>query len=462
MEIQTRAQPPLEFIPPDLNPLVLNVSQTLLPLWIKSKTNISQIEAFNVERLGELYQKFQQGKIRFLIAFRHPSVDDPLCLAKLIWQIVPRIAKKQDIKLTLPTHVHVIYDRGIPLWAGPTMGWLYSKLGGTPIMRGKTDLTGLRFARNLFVDGAYPMAAAPEGSTNGHNEIISPLEPGIAQLSFWCAEDLLKADRNEEVFVVPVGIQYRYLSAPWESLAKLITQLESSCGMVTEAHELMPKEPNAEQIGQLYQRLYQLGEFLLSGMEDFYVKYYHQTLPTVAKPREEFTNQVFATRLHNLLEAALQVAENYFAISAKGSFTDRCRRLEQAGWDRIYRLDFQQKNPSVVQRGLADLVAEEASLRMWHMRLVETFVAVNGYYVKEKPTPERFSETTLLLWDFITRLKGGNPFARPKLGKLLATVQVGEPISVTSRWSDYQKNRRSAVANLTVDLQKALESLIIS
>lgn len=137
MEILTRAQPPLEFIPPDFKPLVFSSSKTLLPLWIKSKTNISQMEAFDVEKLAGLYQRFQEGKIRFLIAFRHPSVDDPLCLARLMWQILPRAAKKQDISLKLPTHVHVIYDRGIPLWAGSTMGWLYSSLGGTPIMRGK-------------------------------------------------------------------------------------------------------------------------------------------------------------------------------------------------------------------------------------------------------------------------------------------------------------------------------------
>ncbi|WP_071599813.1 hypothetical protein [Mastigocladopsis repens] len=44
---------------------------------------------------------------------------------------------------------------------------------------------------------------------------------------------------------------------------------------------------------------------------------------------------------------------------------------------------------------LGDRIAEEANLRMWHMRLVESFVAVTGNYVHEKPTAERFAETTL-------------------------------------------------------------------
>jgi len=65
--------------------------------------------------------------------------------------------------------------------------------------------------------------------------------------------------------------------------------------------------------------------------------------------------------------------------------------------------------------GLADWIAEEASLRMLHMRLVESFVAVTGTYVLEKPTVERFAETTLLMFDMLARIKGDKPH-RPRLG----------------------------------------------
>lgn len=81
---------------------------------------------------------------------------------------------------------------------------------GIPIQRGKLDLVGLRTARHLLANSHLPMAVAPEGATNGHNQIVSPLEPGITQLGFWCVEDLLKAGRSEQVLLVPIGIQYRY------------------------------------------------------------------------------------------------------------------------------------------------------------------------------------------------------------------------------------------------------------
>ena len=470
-----QAQPPLEFIPPAFNPLVLQATQQVLPFWIRSRTAISEIRADNVEVLVDLYRQFQEGKIRFLLAFRHPKVEDPFCMTYLLWKLVPQVARQQGISLQHPTHAHFIYDRGIPLWAGSKVSWLYSHLGCTPIQRGKADWLGLRSARDLFVNGQFPMAAAPEGATNGHNEIISPLEPGIAQLGFWCVEDLLKSGRSEQVLILPVGIQYRYVDAPWKGLENLLGELEAASGLPVEegsseltisSQTLTPKAQDS-----LYRRLYRLSDRLLSVMEEFYTRFYHRTVPTTSKgtssqQQESVSdlNEALAVRLQGLLNVALQVAEEYFALSPKGSLIDRCRRLEQAGWNYIYREELKnEKALSPLERGLADRIAEEANLRMWHMRLVESFVAVTGKYVIENPTVERFAETTLLLWDMVTRIKGSSPFQRPQLGKQRVQITVGQPLSLSDRFPVYQASRQSArqsVADLTQDLQKALESLI--
>lgn len=464
---------PLEFIPPDFNPLVLWSCQRILPWWLKFRTPISQIEAENVETLAHLYDEFQQSKVRFLLAFRHPNTDDPFCLAQLFWKLLPQAAKKEGITLKYPIHSNFIYDRGIPLWAGSRVGWLYSKLGGTPIIRGKIDRTGLRSARELFANSDFPISAAPEGATNGHNEIVSPLEPGLAQMGFWCVEDMYKAGRAEQVFIVPVSIKYSYVEPPWEPLENLLTQLEIDCG-ISNTSELTVDSQNSTFNAQhdLYRRLMKLGGHLLAMMEEFYSRFYHQTLPPntpalTSFPMPEATadsaNEVLIQRLHQLLNISLEVAEQYFNLKPKGSLIDRCRRLEQAGWDYIYREDIKDiATLSPLERGLADRIAEEAKLRMWHMRLVESFVAVTGKYVQERPTAERFAETTLLLWDVVTRIKGGSPFSRPQLGKQRVKMTVGQPISVSDRWDGYQASRRLAVAELTQDLQLALERMIQS
>lgn len=449
-----RAQPPLRFIAPDLNLPVLAVSRFLLSFWLSWRERIVEVQAEGVEQLVALYDQFQQQQVRFLLAFRHPSPEDPFCLAQLLWRQVPETAQQLKINLRGPVHAHFIYDRGIPLWAGRWVGWLYSKLGATPIQRGSVDLQGLRSARTLFAQGTLPMAAAPEGGNNGHTEIVSPLEPGLAQLGFWCVEDLAKAKRSETVVIVPLGISYDYIHPPWKTLEKRLNSLEAACGLTAfkgNRSIVLPSDPGPFET--LYPRLLRLGEHLLGLMETFYKDYYGWANADPEQPLSQ--------RLDSLLDAALGVAESYFQLSAKGGVIDRCRRIEQAGWDWIFRDELQdRKTLAPVERGLADRIAEEASLRMWHMRLVENFVAVTGEYVRSDPSPKRFAETLFLLRDTVMLLEGKPSFPRPKLGPQRAYLKVGTPISVSDRWANYKTGRRAAVAALTQDLQTALEALI--
>lgn len=236
-----------------------------------------------------------------------------------------------------------------------------------------------------------------------------------------------------------------------------MSDLEADCGLV-------PLETSQSDFkASLYQRLYRLGGHLLRSMEQFYNKFYYQKLP-VDNRESLLSNAEFTARLQSLLNAALKVAEDHFNIQPHGTLIDRCRRLEQAGWDRIYREDI--KHPeklSVLERSLANRIAAEANLRMWHMRLVESFVAVTGAYVSEKPTAERFAETALIMWDTIERIKGGKATSRPKLGLQRVQMTVGEPISVSDRQEQYQASRSSAkqaVTELTRSLQIALEKTI--
>ncbi len=365
-------QPPLKFIPPNLDQNIVRTMRSTLPLWMRFRTSIGCIEATNVEHLVELYQQFQSGKIRLLLAFRHPSIDDPASMMYLMHYLLPQVAKQSGSQLKGLTHVHFMYDRGIPLWAGSKVGWLYSKLGGTPIHRGKLDRMGLKSARDLLANGKFPLMAAPEGATNGHNEVVSPLEPGIAQMGFWCVEDLVKAKRSEKVITVPIGIQYRYIAPPWKQISELLSDLEEDAFGKSNAQ-------NDTDEKHLYRRLYRLATHLLIVMENFYTRFYHQKLEIPEHGANDvIENEEFSFRLSALLDIALQVAEQYFNLLPKGSVIDRCRRLEQAAWDHIYRDDLQIEKLSPLERGLADRIAEEANLRIWHMRIVESFVAVTG------------------------------------------------------------------------------------
>ena len=451
ISLQT-VRPALQFIPPQYNPVVRRGVGLLLPWWVRSRLQIARIDVEGADRLAQLYGDFQTGKNRLLFAFRHPCTDDPFAIAHLLWRAVPAAARRQGIALPQPVHSHFIYDRGIPLWAGTPAGWLLSQLGGVPIQRGKVDRQALKTARHILTQGRFPLAIAPEGGTNQHNERISSLEPGVAQLAFWCADDLATAQRPERALVVPLGIQYAYTTPPWAKIDQVLGNLETDLAL---DHHPIPAELAASD--RRYYRLFRLGETLLGLMEDFYRQFYNQRIP--APPETDDPNQRMGDRLTNLLNVALQVAEAYFGVKPSGSPVDRCRRLEQAGWDRIFRADEPDLSP--VERGLADWVAAEASSRMGHMRLVENFTAVTGQYVREKPTAERFAETLLILWRVTAWICGRDRTAAPQLGPRHLTIRVGEPLDVRDRHDAYKSNRRTAISSLTADLQSALEDLIV-
>ncbi|MDY7015830.1 MAG: 1-acyl-sn-glycerol-3-phosphate acyltransferase, partial [Cyanobacteriota bacterium] len=170
------AHPPLEFIPPNFNPLVFHIASVLLPIALRVRfrpwlpAGIEHVETVNVEVLVDLYRQFQAEKIRLLLAFRHTQVDDPLSTAYLLTRAVPQAARQQGIFLQHPTHTHFLYDRGMTIWAGDGLGWFFSRLGGIPIHRGKKlDWSGMRAAREVLLQGRFPLSVAPEGATNGRD-----------------------------------------------------------------------------------------------------------------------------------------------------------------------------------------------------------------------------------------------------------------------------------------------------
>ncbi|MEM7594781.1 MAG: 1-acyl-sn-glycerol-3-phosphate acyltransferase [Cyanobacteria bacterium P01_A01_bin.83] len=463
-----RAQPKLNFISPSFNPHVLRLVHWSLPILQKVRlqpwlpAGISKINTVNGLTLLKLYHQFQLGKIRLILAFRHCEVDDPLSGLHLLSREIPQLARQQGIRLKSPVHSHFMYDRGMTIWAGKWLGWVFAKIGGVPVHRGRAlDLQAIKLLRELLVKGKFPLVVAPEGATNGHSEVVSPLEPGVAQLAFWNVEDLAKANRVEEVILLPINIQYHYPNPQWSKLDRLLNQLEADCGLPESVTEDVRSESPTE---VFYPRLLRLGEYLLSELEQFYRNFYHRQLPDLTEDSAT-TEDALTLRLQQLLDVSLQVGESYFGLKSTGNIIERCRRLEEAGWNYIYRHDRHDlQNLSPVQKGLADTIAAEADLRMLHMRLAESFVAVQGEYIQQKPSFERFAETTLILFDAIARIKGTKNPRRPRLGWRTSTVTVGEAINVSDRATFYRQNRscaKQAVAQLTQDLQTALVKMII-
>jgi hypothetical protein len=450
-------RPPLAPIAPSFDRRVLALVHAALPLLLRLRlfpwlpAGITGLEVVDGDTLTRCLCRFHAGEIRLILAVRHAEVDDPLSALWLLSRDQPRRARRLGLAIGRPVHAHFLFDRGMPLWAGPALGWLLGRLGGVSLRRGRhPDWTALRRARRLVLEGRFPFALAPEGATNGHGERIGPLEPGAAQLGIWCLDDLRRAGRGEEVLILPIAVQYRYLRPDWPGLARLMGRLERSLGMPSWRD---PVERPTLDPAALHCRLVRLGDALMGKLEGSY-----DLQPEPALERGE--------RIARLLDRALATAESRLGLSARGTPVDRCRRLEEAVWSRVYPDDLPPQRLSPLDRGLADWRAVEASLAERHMRLAECFVAVSGRYVEERPSYERFMETTLLIHDSVCRLRGDRLPARPRLVARRVRLSVAAPLSVQERLDAFagtgsRRLGRAVIASLNDDIRRSFEAALI-
>ena len=124
------------------------------------------------------------------------------------------------------------------------------------------------------------------------------------------------------------------------------------------------------------------------------------------EPNQPLAERIEAYRLHGLRKA-----ESHFGLRASGTLQERCRRIEQAAWDRIYRENLDQLPP--LERSLADWEAREADQQPTRMRLVEHFTSVSGHYLSNQPDFDRFAEMVLLVEEAIGWIEASPWNGRP-------------------------------------------------
>lgn len=433
------ARPALHRLQTRPSRIVQSLLRRLLPLLFRSQgLALDNDEA--AQSLAKAFSAQQNGDCNLLIAFRHPSTRDPLVLADLFWNQARRYARRLNQPLPRRVELRFLYDRGIPIWAGPQIGWLLQRCGGIAIHRGRLDRPALAQARQTLAQGRYPLVVAPEGATNNLSGEMAPLEPGVAQLAFWAAEDMERAGESKQLIVLPVCLHYSWRRQDWTALDQRLLALEAHLGL-TDDDPARRRDP----MEQRRQRLTDIGAALMNALEQLERLRPEQDLP--------LSDRIRAYRLHGLRKA-----ESHFCLNGSGSLQERCRRIEQAAWDRIYREGVDQLPP--LERSLADWEAREADLQLTRMRLVEHFTGVSGHYVADQPDFDRFGEMLLLVEEAIAWIEDRPWKAKPGLGPQRVELSVADPISIRERLGDYRNNRRQTVDNLTEDLATVLTRMM--
>lgn len=144
-------------------------------------------------------------------------------------------------------------------------------------------------------------------------------------------------------------------------------------------------------------------------------------------------------------------------LRPEGDSINRVYRLRHEGWARIYpETDPASLHPR--ERAYADRRAGEAWYAMRHMELVDLGWYLDAAYLEDglrvgrAPSVGRLSETLHNLYDFASRLAGGNISDRPRLLRRDLVLAAGEPLELRSRLPDYRADRRRALDEASMDL----------
>jgi hypothetical protein len=192
------AQKKLTFIPPKLNRAVLAFGRLIAPLYLRLALGLRMRKVEGIERLIDAYREFQEGKSKLILVFRHSHVHDAQVMFHLVNSILPKAARRSGKKLRRRPHIHFLYGRGVPLWAGRYLAWIFSRIGAIPVSHRQLDRVSIDMIRDFILSSEYPVALAPEGQVTYHNRYVYEIEPGFAQIALWAAQDLVRARESRK------------------------------------------------------------------------------------------------------------------------------------------------------------------------------------------------------------------------------------------------------------------------
>jgi hypothetical protein len=441
--------------PPSISAAAMGLIAAAGPVYARLALRMASMRFLGGQRFVESVRDFYDGKVRLIIAFRHPYGDEAQVLMYAMHRGVPREARRLGRPLARRPHCLFLHGYEVPLWSGGLVRWILPRSGSMPVYHVRQDAAGLRRIREALRDGAHPLALAPEGQVSYRSETLPRMERGALQLGFWCAEELEASHRAERVVVLPVSVHAKYREADAGSLEAVAGGLEKRLGM-------SPGEAPADRLDApgrrraLGLRLRRIDLALL----DLAEKYYGLRPPPATAETDAALIARRESRRAAILEEALRRAEGLLGITPEADQINRVYRIRHEGWGRI----FPEIDPGTLpplEHQLVDRKAGEAWYAMRHMETVDLAFYLDADYLEDglrgggSPSIGRLAETACSLADLAARLAGGNITDRPNPMDKHVVLVAEPPLELRERLPDYRADRRSALLRAEEDLARA-------
>ncbi|MDP3446661.1 MAG: hypothetical protein Q8S22_01230 [Eubacteriales bacterium] len=434
----------------------VRLGRLLIPAYLKFALAFEGIEIRSQEAILSEIRDFQAKKSRLIVALRHPYGDEPQLLFHVFENMLPRVARKSGDPLSHTPGLRLVHDYAVPLWSNAIIRFLLPRAGALPVYHVKCETNSLSNIRAVLRDGPNPLGLAPEGQISYHSEALPRIELGTVRMGFWCASDLEKAGRAEEVRILPVSVHYQYNKRDFGKVIAHVCRLEKLCGLESGAGKIKGD------LSALLPRLNAVEHRLLSMAETYYASTYAYPVPDAGSGESEALQRQH--RWNALLPVALSVAEHALGIDpGQEDLVQRMYRVRLEGWGRVYPEEALDAL-SPLELALADRRAGEGWFAMRHMELVDLMSYHDVAYVEGKsgsaPSDGRMVEHVLNLIDLAYRLMGGNITNRPNNIRKRAVIVPGECLNLSALLPEYRKSPKQTARIATEALAKKLEHLI--
>ena len=400
----------LDFKPPEPSTAVIRIVRAVMPVVnrLHYKGLTLDVDAESIARLQAV-----QGHSTVL-APNHPASVDP---------VVMFLLSKRAAQPFYYMAARETFDKGR---FGRVRCYLMQRAGVYSVVRGTVDRDAFRMTRELLVKGDWPVVIFGEGEISRQNDTVMRFERGIVQMCFWALDDMEKGEASKPLYVVPVGIKYRYPRDMWDSIDAALTRLER--------HILPPAERTP---AERYERLRRLGIAVFRTLAAEYQYEIEETVP-------------LDLHLERLKGAILSRAEGILGIRTEADTLTRTRALKnlvdaQVHQDLDQMTEYERK---IHEEQLPKFQQFHPDLE----RLIN-FISITDGYVAGDPSPERYL-------DVILRLER-EVFGRFEMrGPRVASVRVGEPIDLRERYEAYRARKRETVEEMTAELETAVQGLV--
>ena len=420
--------------PSKLSVPFLRFGRLLMPVYLKSALAFEGIKILSADHILAELRDFQSNRSRLIVAFRHPYGDEAQLLFHVFENMLPRLAKQNGDPLLHQPGLRLVHDYAVPLWGDAFIRFLLPRAGAMPVYHVKCETNSLSNIRAVLRDGSSPLGLAPEGQISYHSETLPRIELGTVRMGFWCASDLERAGRAEEVRILPISVHYQYDVRDYQKVHEIVRSLESLLSMDS------PSIAKNTRLPMLLPRLDAIERRLLTLTERFYRDTYHYAVPEAVFGESEAQER--QRRWNTLLPAALSVAEHALGIDpGQEDLVQRMYRVRLEGWSRV-KPEESLNALSPLERALADRRAGEGWFAMRHMELVDLMSYHDVSYVNcDAPGCEnRIVEYAMNLNDLASRLMAGNVSNRPNNIRKTALIVAGESINLTALLPDYHNN----------------------